>query len=172
MVFYIRLLRYLKRKSYFPMKWCNCVVWPAMHVCPPYTVFTRDFFAIESLRRLHMSVCVYTIREKYRIIYGLSWITMLFGHEWGDSPIIFTSDAVTSENHWRITQWVTKTSLLMATNFLHAFLVLKHREIHENSHRSIAASLLFTVDQSVVALWRQVNTYCDIILTDCSQNVS
>ena len=26
-----------------------------------------------------------------------------FGHEWGDLPMIFTSDEVKSENHWQIT---------------------------------------------------------------------
>ena len=32
------------------------------------------------------------------------WVAVnsdIFGHEWGDSPIISTSDAVTRENYWR-----------------------------------------------------------------------
>ena len=39
-------------------------------------------------------------------------MTHVFGHEWGDSPIIFTSDAVTSENYWRITPRVTKNIVI------------------------------------------------------------
>ena len=53
-----------------------------------------------------------------------------FGHEWGDLPMIFTSDEVTSENHWQITSRVTKKSLFTVTNvlfyFLHAILYLEH----------------------------------------------
>ena len=33
---------------------------------------------------------------------------MILGHSWGDLPMIFTSDEVTSENHWQITSRVTK----------------------------------------------------------------
>ena len=51
-----------------------------------------------------------------------------FGHKWGDSPIIFTTDAVTSENYWRITPRVTKISLCTAIRmlfyFLHVFVAL------------------------------------------------
>ena len=35
------------------------------------------------------------------------------GHEWADSPIIFTSDCVTPENYWQITSWVRKTREIM-----------------------------------------------------------
>ena len=34
-----------------------------------------------------------------------------FGHEWGDLPMIFTSDEVTSENQWQITSRVTKIAI-------------------------------------------------------------
>ena len=44
--------------------------------------------------------------------------------------MIFTSDAVTSENHWQITSRVTKLSLFTVTNvlfyFLHAILCPEH----------------------------------------------
>ena len=55
---------------------------------------------------------------------------MIFGHKWGDLPMIFTSDEVTSENHWQITSPVTKKSLITVTNvlfyFLHAILCYEH----------------------------------------------
>ena len=44
--------------------------------------------------------------------------------------MIFTSDEVTSENHWQITSQVTKKSLFVVTNvlfyFLHAILCREH----------------------------------------------
>ena len=44
--------------------------------------------------------------------------------------MIFTSDEVTSENHWQITSRVTKTALFTVTNvlfyFLHAILCPEH----------------------------------------------
>ena len=62
-------------------------------------------------------------------MHELPWIT-IFGHEWGDLPIIFTSDEVTSENHWQIASRVTKKSLFTVTNvlfyFLHAILCPEH----------------------------------------------
>ena len=54
-------------------------------------------------------------------MHELLWITIL-GHEWGDLPITFTSEEVTSENHWQITSRVTQKSLFMATNVLFYFL--------------------------------------------------
>ena len=102
----------------------------------------------------------------FRIIYGLPLITMLSFPD--GSPMIFISDTVTSENYWRITFWVTKNSLFMATHilfyFLHAFRAHRHREIDENSHRSITAPLLFTVGQSAVVLWRLANTQTPIVM--------
>ena len=32
----------------------------------------------------------------------LWFLIMIFGHEWGDLPMIFTSDEVANENHWQI----------------------------------------------------------------------
>ena len=55
--------------------------------------------------------------------------------------MIFTSDEVTSENHWQITSRVTKISLFTVTNvlfyFLHAILCPEH-----------TASLTTIVDRS------------------------
>ena len=48
---------------------------------------------------------------------------MIFGHKWGDLPMIFTSDEVTSENHWQITSRVTEKSLFTVTNVLFYFLL-------------------------------------------------
>ena len=86
------------------------------------------------------------------------------------------SGTVMSENYWRINPQVTKNSLFMATHvlfhFLHAFLLLNHRQTDENSHWSIAVPLLFTVGHSVAVLWCHTSTYCDVILSDCPQNIS
>ena len=60
------------------------------------------------------------------------------------------------------------TILLFRTCFSGA----KHGKVDENSHRSIAAPLLLTVCQSTVVLQSHVNTYRDVILTNCAQNVS
>ena len=67
-----------------------------------------------------------------------------FGHEWNDSPLIFTSGAITSENYWRITSRVTKNSLFTAIHESYMYMLswgLKHRKIDENSLRSISVSL-------------------------------
>ena len=40
------------------------------------------------------------------------------GHDWGNLPIIFTSDEVTSENYWKIASWLTNVLFY----FLHAIL--------------------------------------------------
>ena len=42
----------------------------------------------------------------------------IFGHEWGDFPMILPSDEVTSENYRQIISRVTKKSLFMVTNVL------------------------------------------------------
>ena len=60
------------------------------------------------------------------------------GHEWGDMPIIFTRDEVTSENHWQTTSRVTQKSLFALTNvsiyFLHAILSDEHTIPLKNNH--------------------------------------
>ena len=52
-----------------------------------------------------------------RIMHELPWIRFL-GNEWGDLPIIFTSDEVTSENYWQIASRVTQKLLFTITNVL------------------------------------------------------
>ena len=54
-------------------------------------------------------------------MHELPWIPIL-GREWGDLPIIFTSNEATSENHWQITPWVTQKLLFTVTNVLFYFL--------------------------------------------------
>ena len=49
----------------------------------------------------------------YRTMYELLWI-MVFGHEWGDLPVIF--------NHWQITSQLTKKSLFTVMIVLFYFL--------------------------------------------------
>ena len=58
-----------------------------------------------------------------------AWVTVnndFFYHEWGDLPMIFTSDKVTNENHKKIASQVNKKLLFTVTNalpyFLHAIL--------------------------------------------------
>ena len=41
-----------------------------------------------------------------------------WGHSWGDSPMIFTRDFVTRENHWQIASLVTQKSLFTVTHAL------------------------------------------------------
>ena len=44
-------------------------------------------------------------------MHELLWIT-IFGHDWGDLPMIFTIIEVTSKNHWQITSQVTKKIII------------------------------------------------------------
>ena len=57
-------------------------------------------------------------------------MTIFWGNEWGDLPIIFMSDKVMSENQWQIASLVTKNWLFTVTNvlfyFLHAILCPEH----------------------------------------------
>ena len=82
--------------------------------------------------------------------------------------------AVMYENHWESSHgWQTKS--LFTTNHTHDFifytLVLgqKHTESGEASYPPIASPLLFAMDPSIAALWRQAKTSCDVILADCPQ---
>ena len=78
-------------------------------------------------------------------MHELPWIT-IFGHEWGDLPMIFTSDEVTSENHCQIASRVTPKSLFTVTNLLFYFL-------HANwcPEHSIPPKQLSIADVAVVA---------------------
>ena len=49
------------------------------------------------------------------MVYGLPWITSL-SHSWGDSAIIFTSDAVT--NYWRITPRLSKNIVIHGNPYI------------------------------------------------------
>ena len=106
----------------------------------------------------------------------------IFGHEWGDLPMIFTGDEVTSENHWQITSRVTKKSLFTATNvffcYLHAILCIEHtiplKTIIDRSFRHCRQGrsfLTYNCDVTRVDLWRQAIPgywHCDVIFLDCS----
>ena len=103
------------------------------------------------------------------MIYGLSCLT-IFGSwvRWFDN--IF--------HKWPSPEWklfanhlTSDQKLIIHDNpYIISFLTClsgAKRKVDENSHWLIPMPLLFTVDQSFVALWRRVNTYCGIILTDC-----
>ena len=71
-----------------------------------------------------------------------AWVTVnneFLGHEWGDLPIIFTSDEVTGENYWKIASRVTQKSLFTVTKvllyFLHAILRPWMHNSAKNNHR-------------------------------------
>ena len=78
------------------------------------------------------------------------------GHEWGDSPIIFTSDAVTSENYWRITSRVTTNIVINGSTYIILFLTL-----FSSTETQINRWKLPSIDRSsiVVVLWRHANIY-------------
>ena len=90
-----------------------------------------------------------------------AWVTVnndFLGHEWGDLPMIFTSDEVTSENHWQIASRVTQKSLFTVTNvlfyFLHAILCPGTHQSAKNHHRSLFSQLSPRTAFSDFALWR------------------
>ena len=104
-------------------------------------------------------------------MYGVLWITIFFGHEWDDLPMIFTDDAVTSENHWWITTWVTKNIVIHSNSYVILFFTLSY--LVYNTGKWCKLSLthhLFVMGLSVVVLWRHTCMYCDVILTNCPQN--
>ena len=102
-------------------------------------------------------------REQRCFYSGVEWFAnyLWLRHSWKLSPNHLTNDL---------------NSLFTATHipfyFLHAFVALKHRQIYEKPHKSIAGPLLFIVGQSIFLLWRHTNTFHDVILTDCPHNVS
>ena len=59
--------------------------------------------------------------------------------------MIFTTDEVTSENHWQIASRVTQKSLFTVTNvllyFLHAILCPGAHNSAKNHHRSLISQL-------------------------------
>ena len=82
----------------------------------------------------------------------------------------FPSEAVTSENYWRIISRVTKTS-----SFLQSAIANTQRNRRKTplvDGRANVANVVYNGPQSIVLLRRHANTHCDVILTDCPQNVS
>ena len=54
-----------------------------------------------------------------KMIYGLSQKKpQVFSHPWGDSPIIFTRDCVTRENHWWLTSLEVKNIEINGTPYV------------------------------------------------------
>ena len=112
----------------------------------------------------------------------LPWIT-IFGHKWGDSSIIFTTDAVTSiTNSWANCLTSDRYSLLAVLSptpfhFLHVISCPEHPPI-ENNHRWLILPLptqrpcpTCHNDVTTVDLWRHTNdVYCyyDVIFVDYS----
>ena len=101
-------------------------------------------------------------------MHELQWITIL-GHEWGDLPIIFTSEEVTSENYMQIASRVTQKSLFTITNVLFYFL------------RAILCSWTHKIaDFAIVAsdglLWLSIVTslqlFCDVTRTRVTDTVT
>ena len=89
----------------------------------------------------------------------------------GDSPVIFTGDAVTTEHHKRITTRVINKSLFIATHMLSYFvhvLTWKLWKLSPNHHFTIIVLMAL----SIVVLWRHANMYWDAISTDCPHYVS
>ena len=111
---------------------------------------------------------------EYRIMNELPWITIL-GKEWGDLAIIFTSDEVTSENHWQIAWRVTQKSLFMVTNVSLYFLLfyVLNTQFHQKQS-SIADfaivtkdGLFWLCDVITVYLWHHTKWHCEVIFVDC-----
>ena len=83
----------------------------------------------------------------YRMIDGLTWLMMFWVTIAVNIPC------------------VTK----LRVNIIGEALVIKH-SLFTTSH--ISAIALYGGDQSIKVLWRHANTYCDVMMTHCPQNVS
>ena len=68
--------------------------------------FSHVFRALGWLKGLERTFDLDNI-YKLKLSISLPWIT-IFGREWGDSPMVFWSDAVTNEKHLRAASSVTK----------------------------------------------------------------
>ena len=93
-----------------------------------------------------------------KIMHELLWI-MIFGHEWGDLPMIYRSDEVTIENHWQITSRVTKKSLFTVTLLyvLNRLFYVLNTQFHQKQP-SIAHFVIVAKDGLfLLALWRHHN---------------
>ena len=105
------------------------------------------------------------------------------GHEWGDLPMIFTSDEVTSENYRQIASRVTPKIVIHGNEcigffFLHAVLcpedTIPLKRIIDNWFRHCRwgrSFLTYYCDVTTVDLWRHANIsywQCYVIFVDCS----
>ena len=99
--------------------------------------------------------------QRYGYIKNSAWVTVnndFLGHEWGDLPIIFTSDEVTSENHWQIASRVTQKSLVTVTNafffFSYTLFDVLNTQFRWNNYRSLISPLSLRTVFFDLVLWR------------------
>ena len=110
--------------------------------------------------------CVWNI-ESY-----MAYVNNCFGRY---STIIFTSNAVTNENHWRIASRVAKTryarqSIYHLTSWM-LLIGLNIQITRQHPTEPWPCHCCLKVDQSI-GVSRTTKPCCDVILTDNSQNVS
>ena len=107
------------------------------------------------------------------MMHELPWIT-IFGHSWGDLPMIFTSDEVTSENRWFANdfhEWQSHHWKSLANNltidqkilihgneciilFLTRYFTSLTHHFATNNHRSLISPLSLRTVLSELTLWR------------------
>ena len=81
-------------------------------------------------------------------------------NEWGDLPVIFTSDEVPSEKYWQIAARVTKNCY----SRWRMYYLISYSLVHDPKD-TIPLSIVTTAD-----LWRHVNArywHFDVIFVDC-----
>ena len=127
----------------------------------------------------HIWLGLYTrlLKRKFHEIKRNARVTVnnnFLGHKWGDLPIIFTSDEITSENLWQIASRMTQKLLFEVTNvsfyFLHDISCNEHtiqRKKRKNDFAIITKDyLLWSSIVTSVDLWRHANVgywHCDVI---------
>ena len=114
----------------------------------------------------------YTVRNiffRHEIEMKYIYIELCMGHEWDELPIIFTSDEVTNENHWRIASRVTQSSLFMVTNVLFYFLhdsLCPERTIFHSNQLSIADFAIVARDGPFwLSIVTSLQLICDVTRT-------
>ena len=93
-------------------------------------------------------------RVRNKIIHSLPWIT-IFGHSWGDLPMIFTHDFVTRENHWQITSLVTKKIVIHGNSCIILYIFI----ISLWNCSQLKASLMIVNND---AWWHQAITWTNV----------
>ena len=91
-----------------------------------------------------------------------AWVTVnndFFGHEWGDLPMIFTSDEVTSENKSLANHLTSDQKIVIHGNeciilFLTRYLISWTHRSATNNHRSLISPLSLGTVFSDLTLWR------------------